>query len=866
MKNSIKRRSAAALAVVFLLFQQTIPTISAQQTPPPASSSKQFELTVDSIMRGAALVGYTPGDVRWSQDGARVYFRWKQATEPRLKDMDTYVVNRDGTNLRKLSEDEAKNAPPSSGDLSKDKRFTVFADEGDVYLYEHARGARRPLTRTTEAETNPRFTRDGRRIAFTRQNNLYVLSLDGGLLEQLTDIRIGGGGQSAARGTESQEVLKKEERGLLEAVRERAERREEQEAKRKARERRKPFNVPSGQNVTNLTLSPDGRYVVAVISEPATAGKQTIVPNYVTESAYTEDIPGRTKVGDAQGRTRMVVISVETGDAKSIEHGQRAEAAPVVRTRTEQNATEQSERERGTPPQTQQQQPPPQTQGQTQAQGQQPPRTQTEGTAQTGTQARERDVQLFQLQWSEDGTTAAMLARSADNKDRWVLALDPATGKTRTLVALHDDAWTNGPGAFTLGWLADNRRVYFESEQDGFAHLYTISIDGGQPVQLTRGAFEVSDVRLSEDKTKFYFTSSEVGFAERHLYSMAVAGGARTRLTALAGNNAADISPDERMLAIVRSYSNKPPELYLAASAPMSNARQVTTSPIPEFFTHDWIEPPIVAIRARDGQTVQARLYKPARPNGAAVLFVHGAGYLQNVHRWWSSYYREYMFHHLLMERGYTVLDIDYRGSAGYGRDWRTGIYRHMGGKDLTDHVDAARYLVAEHSIDPKRIGIYGGSYGGFITLMAMFTTPDVFAAGAALRPVTDWAHYNHPYTANILNLPQADLEAYRRSSPIYFAEGLRGALLICHGMVDVNVHFQDSVRLAQRLIELRKENWELAPYPVEDHAFERETSWADEYKRILKLFTENLRPAVGAPPVGRNVETPKRQHAEAQR
>jgi dipeptidyl aminopeptidase/acylaminoacyl peptidase len=148
--------------------------------------------------------------------------------------------------------------------------------------------------------------------------------------------------------------------------------------------------------------------------------------------------------------------------------------------------------------------------------------------------------------------------------------------------------------------------------------------------------------------------------------------------------------------------------------------------------------------------------------------------------------------------------------------------------------------------VNPRRIGVYGGSYGGFITLMALFTTPDVFAAGAALRPVTDWAHYNHGYTSNILNIPQKDAEAYRKSSPIYFAEGLKGALLICHGMVDTNVLFQDSVRLAQRLIELRKENWELAPYPVENHGFERASSWADEYKRILKLFEDNLR--TGAP------------------
>jgi dipeptidyl aminopeptidase/acylaminoacyl peptidase len=165
-----------------------------------------------------------------------------------------------------------------------------------------------------------------------------------------------------------------------------------------------------------------------------------------------------------------------------------------------------------------------------------------------------------------------------------------------------------------------------------------------------------------------------------------------------------------------------------------------------------------------------------------------------------------------------------------------------MGGKDLEDVVDGAKFLIDAHKVHPRRIGVYGGSYGGFITLMAMFTTPDVFAAGAALRPVTDWAHYNHSYTSNILNEPQSDIEAYRKSSPIYFAEGLKGALLILHGMIDTNVHFQDSIRLAQRLIELRKENWELAVYPVEDHGFVEETSWADEYKRILKLFEEKLK------------------------
>jgi dipeptidyl aminopeptidase/acylaminoacyl peptidase len=243
---------------------------------------------------------------------------------------------------------------------------------------------------------------------------------------------------------------------------------------------------------------------------------------------------------------------------------------------------------------------------------------------------------------------------------------------------------------------------------------------------------------------------------------------------------------------------------------------------------------------------VPARIYRPADvggvPNGAGVIFVHGAGYLQNVHRGWSSYYREYMFHHLLASKGYTVLDIDYRGSEGYGRDWRTAIYRHMGGKDLSDQVDGARYLADVEGVDADRIGIYGGSYGGFITLMALFREAEHFAAGAALRSVTDWAHYNHWYTGRILNLPQFDEDAYRRSSPIYWAEGLEDPLLIAHGMVDTNVHFQDVVRLAQRLIELGKEDWELAVYPVEGHAFEEPASWADEYRRILELFERHLR------------------------
>jgi dipeptidyl aminopeptidase/acylaminoacyl peptidase len=762
-----------------------------------ATPAGKFALTIDNIMRGPGLYGYEPSQVRWSGGGQRIYFQWKQASDPHQKDFDTYVVGRDGTGLRKLTEAEAKLAPPTAGDSTSDKKRTAYTRDGDIFLYDSGTGQTRQLTKTDDVETNPRFTRDGKRIAFTRSNNLYVVSLDGGAVEEMTDIRAAGSPPpDEEKGTASQEALKKEAKDLFETVRERAAKREEDKAKREREHPRKPFILQTGQTIASLQLTPDEKYVIASVGDAPKEGKRTIVPNFVTESGYTEDISSRDKVGDKQNRVRLAILSVETGEVRWVDHGQKGSASTA------------------------------------------------DAKPDVNPASQEREVHLSEPVWSEDGSRAVLNARATDNKDRWILALEETTGKTRVLAHDHDDAWVEGPGVETLGWMKSDREVYFQSERSGYSHLYTVSFEGGEPKALTSGAWEVDSAVLSNDKSRFFLITSEADPGEHTVYEMSAEGGARTRLTALAGGHTFTPSPDGRWFADVYSYSNKPPELYAQETRANTPATKLTSSPAPDFWEYPWRDVPVVTFQARDGATVRARLYKPAsyRKGDAAVIFVHGAGYLQNVHRWWSSYEHEYMFHHLLMERGYLVADVDYRGSAGYGREWRTGIYRHMGGKDLDDNVDAARWLVSQYGADPKRIGIYGGSYGGFITLMAMFTQPDVFAAGAALRPVTNWANYNDRYTSNILNLPQADQEAYKRSSPIYFAPGLKGALLICHGMVDTNVHFQDTAELVQRLVELRKENWELAVYPVENHGFVEPSSWADEYKRILALFEKNLK------------------------
>jgi dipeptidyl aminopeptidase/acylaminoacyl peptidase len=836
---------------------------AAQAKAVPAKPAP-FTLSVDSIMSGTKLVGNAPTGVRFLPDSSKIVFSWQKPDEDRAS---TYVVGRDGTDLKQLSAEEVRALPATpSGRYDRARKRLLVAEGGNVVIYDVATDARRQLMKTAAIESNPRWARGDTAVTFMRDGNLFLMTLDGsagGPAEvQLTDIPAAGAGAGGGRGamggtsvngqrgaqgdaqaarggsdqgqvTESQRVLRQEEMALIEHLKRQAELR--QRGGGSGRGGRGGFGMMGGgaaaepiarfvpgprQSVTDMLLSADERYVfIAVTERPEIPARNQDVPNYVTESAYPEMINGRSDVGDSQSHRLLAVLDLKGN--KTVWADASAFAG-------------------------------------------------NEQTAKAGDAPKPRLVDWSLPECSDDGSQCLASVRSQDYHDRWLVTIDAATGKAASIDDLHDDAWIReaavstgtgggsgggfGGGPFGGGgitWLPDNKRVIYLAERDGWMHLYTLDVTAAKPAPraLTSGKWEISSARLSNDRTKVYFTASEVHPGEHHFYTIPVDGGAITRITTTTGGHEVTVSPDEKSLVDLFSTINRPLEIFVMPFATGARETQVTTTPTAEYLAFKWIEPKVITYKARDGQMVYARLYTPemvgARrdPRHPAVLFIHGAGYLQYAHKYWSgNYYREHMFNHLLAARGYVVLAPDYRASSGYGRDWRTGIYEHMGGKDLDDVVDGAKFLVATEGVDAKRIGIYGGSYGGFMTLMALFTTPDVFAAGAALRPVSDWAHYNSSYTAPILGLPQTNLAAYKRSSPIYFAEGLKNQLLICHGMVDTNVFYQDTVRLMQRLIELRKESWSVAPYPVEDHSFTEETSWADEYKRILRLFDTYLK------------------------
>ncbi|HEY3520823.1 MAG TPA: prolyl oligopeptidase family serine peptidase, partial [Rhodanobacteraceae bacterium] len=444
------------------------------------------------------------------------------------------------------------------------------------------------------------------------------------------------------------------------------------------------------------------------------------------------------------------------------------------------------------------------------------------------------------IAWSDDGNNVALELRANDNKDRWIETIDFADHKLVTQHRLTDPAWINW-NFNELGWLQDDRTLWFESEQSGWAQLYVKPLDG-KAHALTGTGYEVSRPELSPDGKWFYLRANKQARYAYDVYRLPVSGGELQQVTHYQGMDDFDLSPDGTKLLVLHSSAYIPPQLALV-DADGSNARELTDTRTAAYKAMHWTDPQFVRVPSSHGHFgIWAKYYEPANYDTShkhpAVIFVHGAGYLQDVSKNWSYYFREQMFNNLLLQEGYVVIDMDYRASEGYGRDWRDAIYHHMGHPELEDLLDGKAWLVKNHAVDPKRVGIYGGSYGGFMTEMALLRAPGEFAAGAALRPVSDWMLYNDGYTADILNAPQIDPEAYKTSSPIEFAQNLRDPLLIQHGLIDDNVLAQDSVRLYQKFIELHKDNFWISLYPMERHGFEHADSWYDEYRRIHDLFS----------------------------
>jgi dipeptidyl aminopeptidase/acylaminoacyl peptidase len=769
---------------------QRLPTPLRQATLESAPPVRQ-PITLRDASRNDRWLGLGPRDVRWSPNGSFIYFRWNvRPTSTDVPEQDPWFrTDREGRFAEPVASAGAVVIPGDNITWNAGRTRAAWSVGGNVFVWG-------PSTRRVASldgvVSQLRWSSTGTAVDFMVGESLHRYDVEEGSLTTVaTRVTV----DRPAR-TPAADHLSAEAQALSSQLREKLRQGAARNALGRA-SRPMPIPAPTGSRVEEIQLSPDGLHLTFRLRTIASNRPPTRYMDYVDASGYSRALEARAKAGEPRDRYRLGIVAMVPGVAPE---------SVVVRW----------------------------VDGPT--------------TAASGAASSSQQTIPHGPWWSPDGSRALVQFVGEHDKDLWITELSLGSGEVKVLTHDHDDAWIGGPpiqsnntGPTLLEWLNDGSFV-FASERGGWSHLHRME-PSGVIRQLTTGAWEVRGATLSPDRRTWLIQASEENAATDHLYTLPATGGTLTRITPGGGRNAGTWSPDGSQLAMLRSSSVELPDLFIMPSAGGAE-RRVTVSGTDAMLSRRLMTPQIVSITHPDGKPVYAALYKPARPNRerAALLHIHGGGYRQFAHLGWSVYGWSGhlgLLHHFL-EQGYTVLDFDYRGSAGFGRDYRTDIAYSMGEKDVDGAVAAAKWLVKTQGVDSTRIGIYGVSYGGFMTLMSQFRYPGIFAAGVSRAPVTDWAHYSDGWTSRILGIPQVDSVAYRKSSPIYFAEGLKDHLLIEHGLVDDNVHFQDTARLVQRLLELEKD-FEVMYYPMEPHVIETETGRYDQSRRAAAFFARWL-------------------------
>lgn len=790
---------------------------------PVASMANQASpkgITLEKIMSDPDWLGRQPSNGFWSDDSQSILYNRKREGSPIS---DVWQISLSNSSNKSNGEKiplEQIHQVNQNRVYANDRSQLAWVYDSSVFHKNLNTGEVRQLTGQLGSPYDLKFTANNQLI-YSDAGAVYAISLDTGLVDLVMRWHFADAPKALE---EPKDYIAEEQIKLIQYVASEREKRQQRFDHNQAIQSENPvhnqnvYYFDDSYKLVEVSVSPNLDKAIVVITEDVESRSPSdIMPNYIKENGRIKAEEVRRRVADAEPENHEVWYVDLTNQSKTqlaydALAGFDEDVLASVKT---ENALRKGE----------------------------------EYTSEKAP----RDITLMldwywsqsAIQWSADGSQVAVMLEAWDNKDRWIATINWENATLQQEHRLHDPAWINYKFN-SFGWLNQSNRLYYLSEESGFANLY-LKMPGEKPVSMTPGNYEVDELTFTYDDKYVYFQANKKHPGIYEIYRLNVADMSINAVTDLNGMTTYQLSPDESQLLLTHSKLTQPPELFITAADGAETARRLTHTVSDAFLSYDWVAPQIVPVPSAHGaKPVYSRVYLPKSmakdQQYPAVIFNHGAGYLQNAHLGWSGYFREFMFHSFLVQQGYVVMDMDYRASMGYGRDWRTAIYRQMGTPEIQDLEDGVNWMVDNVQVARDRIGTYGGSYGGFMTFMALFTKPELFQAGASLRPVSDWAHYNIPYTSNILNLPENDPIAYERSSPIYFAEGLQKPLLINAPMVDDNVFFVDVVRLVQRFIELEKEDFETAIYPVEPHGFREPSSWLDEYRRIYKLMENHVK------------------------
>ena len=452
----------------------------------------------------------------------------------------------------------------------------------------------------------------------------------------------------------------------------------------------------------------------------------------------------------------------------------------------------------------------------------------------------ETDIYIPRVNWLNDSKHIAIQRLNREQNTLDLLIADAATGKTRTALSEQDPNWVNVSD--DLYFFKDGKRFLWSSERTGYRHLYLYYLDGKLLAQLTKGEWEVTSLNaVEESKGAVYFTATEKSPLERHLYRVGVDGSGFTRITKEEGTHDGVLAPNAVTFYDTHSNTAAPPrqDLYRTDG---SRIAVINENQVAELADYHLSPVEFLTVKSRDGVLLNASIIKPpnfdAQKKYPVLASTYGGPHAQVVRNVWGG--SSFLWHELMAQKGYIVFLLDNRGSAGRGHVFETPLHLRLGAQELSDQRDGVQYLKSLPYVDAGRIGIWGWSYGGHMTLHAMFEAGDDFKAGFAGGPVTDWRYYDSIYTERYLGLPQKNEKGYRDSSPVKYAAQLKGKLLIAHGTGDDNVHFANTLTVINELIEAGK-YVEVLAFPGRGHGVSDPPARRVLMQRVTQFFLDNL-------------------------
>jgi dipeptidyl-peptidase-4 len=425
-----------------------------------------------------------------------------------------------------------------------------------------------------------------------------------------------------------------------------------------------------------------------------------------------------------------------------------------------------------------------------------------------------RDHLLARIHWTPDSQKVVAHRLNRVQNHLMVIAADRETGRATTLIDETDAAWINVTDDFRF--LSDGR-ILRSSEKDGFRHLYLLSKDGKDEKKLTKGDWEVTSIAcVDENSKRVWFNSTEASPLERQLYVVDLNGSGKKQLTKGAGSHSISMSPacDYYVDSFVNLESPSRSTLHSGEGAELKVMREADRKVLDEF---DIQKTEIHTFKGADGTTFYGRLIKPANFDASkkypVLVSVYGGPHAQSVRNSFSGL----SFDQVMAAKGFVIWQMDNRGSSGRGHKFETPLYRRLGKTELEDQKAGVKYLGTLGFVDTSRVGIFGWSYGGYMTAYCLLNAPDVFHAGVAGAAVTDWRNYDTIYTERYLGLPQENPEGYKASSPVNQAANLKGKLLLLHNIEDDNVLFGNALQLMNAL-QLAGKPYQSIIYPQKSH------------------------------------------------